>query len=137
MISIDMTGKVTLITGAGGGIGGGIADVFAKAGAKVYVADLEIEDARAKAQQIKKDGFSAEAVRLDVTKKNDINTLIDKIVEENGQIDHLINCAGIAYSKPYMESTDDEFRKMLEVNLIGVNNCCQAALKHMIPRKEG
>jgi len=137
MISIDMTGKVTLITGAGGGIGGGIADVFAKAGAKVYVADLELEDAKSKAEQLRNEGFNAEAVRLDVTKKDDIDFLINKIVQENGKIDHLINCAGIAYSKPYMESTDDEFRKMLEVNLIGVNNCCQAALKHMIPRKEG
>ena len=53
MIGIDMTGKVTLVTGAGGGIGGGIADVFAKAGSKVYVADLEFEDARIKAEQIK------------------------------------------------------------------------------------
>jgi len=137
MISIDMTGKVTLITGAGGGIGGGIADVFAKAGAKVYVADLELQDAQVKAEQLRKEGFNAEAVRLDVTKKEEIYAVMDMIVNENGKIDHLINCAGIAYSKPYMESTDDEFRKMLEVNLLGVNNCCQAALKHMISKKEG
>ena len=137
MIGIDMTGKVTLITGAGGGIGGEIADVFAKAGAKVYVADLELADAKAKAQEIKAGGGLAEAVRLDVTNKDDIHALIDRIAKENGKIDHLINCAGIAYNKPYMESTDDEFRKTLEVNLIGVNNCCQAVLRQMIPRREG
>jgi NAD(P)-dependent dehydrogenase (short-subunit alcohol dehydrogenase family) len=137
MIGIDMTGKVTLATGAGGGIGGGIADVFAKAGSKVYVADLELEDARVKAGQLKAEGLLAEAVQLDVTKKDDIYALIDRIVKENGKIDHLINCAGIAYSKPYMESSDDEFRKTLEVNLIGVSNCCQAVLQQMIPRKEG
>jgi len=137
MISIDMKGKVTLVTGAGGGIGGGIADVFTKAGAKVYVADLDLDEAKTKAAQIRNDGFSAEAVRLDVTKKDDIYALMDSIVKENGKIDHLINCAGIAYSKPYMESNDEEFRITLEVNLLGVNNCCQAALTHMIPRKEG
>lgn len=137
MVSMDMTGRVTLVTGAGGGIGGGIADVFAKAGAKVYVADLELEDAASKAARITADGFSAEAVRLDVTNKDDIYALMARIVETEGKIDHLINCAGIAYSKPYMESTDEEFRLMLEVNLLGVNNCCQAALAHMIPRKEG
>jgi len=137
MIGIDMTGKVTLVTGAGGGIGGGIAEVFAKAGAKVYVADLELEDARAKARQLNGEGLLAEAVGLDVTKKDDIYALIDRIIQEEGKIDHLINCAGIAYNKPYMESTDDEFRKTLEVNLIGVNNCCQAVLRQMIPRKEG
>ncbi len=137
MIGIDMTGRVTLVTGAGGGIGGGIAEVFAKAGALVYAADLELEDARAKAGQIAAQGLLARAVRLDVTKKSDINALVDQIVKESGKIDHLINCAGIAYSKPYMESNEDEFRKTLEVNLIGVNNCCQAVLKQMIPRREG
>lgn len=137
MISIDMTGKVTLITGAGGGIGGAIADVFAKAGAKVYVADLELEDAKAKVATIRVAGFSAEAVRLDVTDKNNINDVVDRIEKQEGRIDHLITCAGIGYNKPYMESSDDEFRKTLEVNLIGVNNCCQAVLKKMIPRKEG
>ncbi|MEE9911738.1 MAG: SDR family oxidoreductase [Deltaproteobacteria bacterium] len=137
MIGIDMTGKVTLVTGAGGGIGGGIADVFARAGASVYVADLEIEDATAKAQQIQGEGLLARAARLDVTSQDSIRALVDQIIKENGQINHLINCAGIGYNKPYMESSDDEFRKTLEVNLIGVNNCCQAVLRQMIPRKEG
>lgn len=137
MIGIDMTGKVTLVTGAGGGIGGGIADVFAKAGSKVYVADLEFEDAKARARQIETQGWLAQAVRLDVTNKDEIHSVIDSIVKESGKIDNLINCAGIGYNKPYMESSDDEFRKTLEVNLIGANNCCQAVLREMIPRKEG
>ncbi len=137
MIGIDMTGKVTLITGAGGGIGGGIADVFAKAGSKVYVADMEFEDAKAKAGQLKAQGLLAQAVALDVTKKDKICALIDRIVKDEGKIDHLINCAGIGYNKPYMESSVDEFRKTLEVNLIGVDNCCHAVLEKMIPRKEG
>ena len=132
MIGIDMTGRVTLITGAGGGI----ADVFAKAAAKVYVADLEIEDAKAKAGQLREKGLQALAVGLDVTKKEEIYSLVDRIVKEDGKIDHLINCAGISYNKPYMESTDDEFRSILEVNLISVHNCCQAVLQQMIPRKE-
>jgi meso-butanediol dehydrogenase / (S,S)-butanediol dehydrogenase / diacetyl reductase len=137
VIGIDLAGKVTLITGAGGGIGGAIADVFAKAGAKVYVADLELANSQAKAARMKAAGFLAEAAGLDVTKKEDIQALADRIVKENGKIDHLINCAGISYSKPWMEATDDEFRKTLEVNLIGMDNCCRIVIKHMIPRKEG
>lgn len=137
MIGIDMTGRVTLITGAGGGIGGSIADVFARAGAKVYVADLEGDDARAKASQIKADGFLAEAVKLDVTRKAEIDDVIGRIAQDNGKIDHLVTSAGILYCKPYMEATEDEFRKLLEVNLVGLSNCCQAALTHMIPRREG
>jgi meso-butanediol dehydrogenase/(S,S)-butanediol dehydrogenase/diacetyl reductase len=72
-----------------------------------------------------------------VTNKDAIYALTDRIVKENGKIDNLITCAGISYNKPYMESSDDEFRKTLEVNLLGVNNCCQAALIQMIPRREG
>jgi len=134
---MDMSGKVTLITGAGGGIGGGIADVFARAGSKVYVADMELEDAMGKAKQIMAQGLLAKAVKLDVTKKDEIYALVDSLVKEEGKIDHLINCAGIGYNRPYMESSDDEFRKTLEVNLIGADNCCHAVLTQMIPRKEG
>ena len=81
MIGIDMTGRVTLITGAGGGIGGGIADVFAKAGARVYVADLEMENAKAKAGQLRAEGLQAEAVGLDVTKKEEIDALVDQMIK--------------------------------------------------------
>lgn len=73
-----------------------------------------------------------------MTSKDEIDSLMSRIAEENGKIDHLVNCAGIVHSKPYLESNDDEFRKTLEVNLIGVDNRCRrAALKHMIPRREG
>ncbi|MFO7570627.1 MAG: SDR family NAD(P)-dependent oxidoreductase [Smithellaceae bacterium] len=137
MIAMDMTGRVTLVTGAGGGIGGGIADVFAKAGAMVYVADMDYDAAKAKADQLNQEGLSAEAAGLDVTKKGDICALVDRMVSKSGQIDHLINCAGISINKPYMESSDDEFRKILEVNLIGVDSCCKAVLEQMIPRREG
>ncbi len=137
MIGIDMTGKVTLVTGAGGGIGGGIAEVFAKAGSKVYLADTELGDAEAKASEIRAAGFLACAVGLDVTKKADVHALVGRIIKESGRIDHLVNCAGIAYNKPCTESTDDEFRKTLEVDLVGVNDCCQAVLRQMIPRREG
>jgi len=89
------------------------------------------------AGQIEAQGWLAQAVRLDVTNKDEIESVIDRIVKESGKIDNLINCAGIGYNKPFMESSDDEFRKTLEVNLIGANNCCQASLKKMIPRKEG
>lgn len=132
-----MTGKSTLVTGAGGGIGAGIADVFAKAGANVYVADLDLATAEETAEAIKKNGLLAKAVELDVTSKEQIHEVVDKIVKDNGRIDHLINNAGIAYSGLYMESTEDQFRRTLEVNLIGVNNCCKAALTHMIPNREG
>ena len=108
MIGMDMTGKVTLVTGAGGGIGGGIADVFAAAGSLVYVADMELDDARARAAQITARGLTARAVRLDVTQKDEINALMDQIVKENGKIDHLINCAGIGQLGMFTRTPDSD-----------------------------
>ncbi|MBQ1334794.1 MAG: SDR family oxidoreductase [Clostridia bacterium] len=137
MVTIDMSGKNVLITGAGGGIGGGIADVFAEAGAKVYVADWKMENAEKKAAEITEKGGNAVPVLLDVTKKDDIYALIDKIVKDDGGIDNLVTCAGACYNIPYMKTTDEQFRTLLEINLLSVNNTCQAALNHMVPKKAG
>ena len=137
MVTIDMTGKNVLVTGAGGGIGGGIADVFAKAGAKVYVADWKMETAEKKAAEIKAAGGIAVPVLLDVTKNDQIIAVIDKIVADDGKIDNLVTCAGAMYNVPFMETTEEQFRTILDINLISVSNTCQAALKHMLPRKEG
>ena len=137
MVTFDMSGKVTLITGAGGGIGGGIAEVFARAGSKVYVADWMEELANAEAEKINKSGGNAIPVQLDVRDSSAIASLFKKIIDENGKIDNLITCAGVMYNKPYMTTTEDELRLTLDVNLIAVNNTCIEALKYMIPRKEG
>ena len=123
MVTIDMKGKVTLVTGAGGGIGGGIAHVFAQAGSKVYVADLKFENAKAKADELVAKGYDAIPVALDVTNKEQIYELIDKIVADNGKIDNLITSAGIMYNVPYMQSTDEQLRRTLEINLISVKMC--------------
>ncbi|MBQ4248576.1 MAG: SDR family oxidoreductase [Clostridia bacterium] len=137
MVSIDLSGKNVLITGAGGGIGGGIADVFAKAGAKVYVADWKMENAEKKAAEIVKNGGNAVPVMLDVTKKDNIDAVVDKIVADDGKIDNLVTCAGACYNIPFMQTTEDQLRTLLDINLISVNNTCQAVLKHMIPKKYG
>ncbi|MBQ1334620.1 MAG: SDR family oxidoreductase [Clostridia bacterium] len=137
MVNFDFTGQNVLITGAGGGIGGGIADVFAKAGAKVYVADWKLENAEKKAAEIKAAGGEAVPVLLDVTKKEQIDAAVDKIAADDGRIDNLVTCAGAMYNVPYMNTTEEQLRTLLDINLISVNNTCQAVLRHMIPRKQG
>lgn len=137
MVTFDMTGKTTLITGAGGGIGGGIAEVFARAGSKVYIADWMEDLAKAEAEKINAMGGKAVPMQLDVRDSAKIAAVFKKIVDEDGKIDNVITCAGVMYNKPYMTTTEDELRLTLDVNLIAVNNTCQEALKYMIPRKEG
>jgi len=137
MVVFDFTGKNVLITGAGGGIGGGIAEVFANAGAKVYVADWLEDMAKAEAEKINAAGGNAVAVQLDVRDSAAVAALIKRIVDEDGKIDNLVNCAGVMYNKPYTTSTEEEFRFTLDVNLIAVDVACREALKYMIPAKQG
>lgn len=137
MKSIDMKGKVTLVTGAGGSIGKGIAQSFAEAGSKVYLLDLNEESAKNNAEEFKKNGYYAEGLALDVSIKEEINSIVDYVEKKEGHIDNLVTCAGVIFSKPFMDTTEEELIKTLQVNLIGVNNTCQAVLNYMIPRKSG
>lgn len=137
MVCIDMSKKITLVTGAGGGIGKGIALQFAKAGSMVYLLDLNGEVAKKNAQEFIDAGYKAEGLTLDVTKKDDIYSIVNNIAAKEGKIDNLVTAAGILKAKPFMDTTEDELIKTLQVNLISVNNICQAVLKHMIPTKSG
>ncbi|MHC1719272.1 MAG: SDR family NAD(P)-dependent oxidoreductase [Clostridiaceae bacterium] len=137
MVNIDMKGEVTLVTGAGGCIGKGIALSFAQAGSKVYLLDLNGELAKKNSQEFIDAGYEAVGLALDVTKKDDIYALVNEVVDKEGHIDNLVTCAGVIFSKPFMETTEEELVKTLQVNLISVNNICQAVLKHMIPGKSG
>ncbi|MBQ1334795.1 MAG: SDR family oxidoreductase [Clostridia bacterium] len=137
MVNFDFTGKNVLISGAGGGIGGGIADVFAKAGAKVYVADWLEENAKKKADEINANGGKAVAVKLDVTDLKAIEDTMKMIVDADGGIDNLVTCAGVMYNKPYMMTKPEEMKLTLDVNLVSVDNLCHEALKYMIPKKAG
>ena len=137
MVSIDMKGKVSLILGAGGFIGKGVALSFAEAGSKVYLLDINEARVKENTQEFINNGYEAEGLVLDVTKKEDIFSLVDSIYDKEGHIDNLITCAGVVFSKPYMETTEEEFIKTLQVNLIGVNNINQAVLRYMIPKRSG
>ena len=75
--------------------------------------------------------------KINVTDENAVDALIDRIVKDNGKIDVLCHAAGIIYAKPYMETTVEELRRTLEINVVGMDVCCRSVLKHMIPEKAG
>ncbi|NLW79035.1 MAG: SDR family oxidoreductase [Ruminococcaceae bacterium] len=137
MISIDFSGKNVLLTGAGGGIGAGIARAYAKAGAHVHMSDLKMEMMDGVVAEFKAAGYSYTAHPLDVTNEAMVQKLVDDIVAKDGKLDILCCCAGINVQKPYMMITSEEFDRVLAVNLVGMHKCIQAALKHMMPRGEG
>jgi len=133
----DLKGKVVIITGARRGMGRSHALAFAKEGAKVVVSDISLEDCQKVVEEIEKLGGEAMAVKCDVTKKEEVEEMIKKTIEKWGKIDVLVNNAGIADFKPFLELTEEDWDRTLDINLKGYFLCAQACAKEMIKRKSG
>lgn len=135
---LDFRGKVVLVTGAGSGIGTGIALRFAQAGAAVVVHYRSSEaGAQAVAQTIQSLGGRALAVQADVRKKSEVEALIAQTVRGLGQLDVLVNNAGAQPLAPLLEMTEAQWDEVIDTNLRGVFLCTQAAAAQMIRQGEG
>jgi NAD(P)-dependent dehydrogenase (short-subunit alcohol dehydrogenase family) len=133
----DLKGKVAIITGARRGMGRSHALTLAKAGAKVVVADISLEDCQKVVDEIKKAKGRAIAVKCDVSKKEEVDNLIKQTVKKWGKIDILVNNAGICQFKPFLEMTEEEWDRTLNINLKGYFLCAQAAAREMVKQKSG
>lgn len=112
--------KVVLVTGGASGIGRAACELLAEEGARVFVADRQLDQARVTADSIETKGGRAEALHLDVTRQQDWDAALTHILDATGQIDVLINNAGILSMKPVQETTSEEWDQVLNVNLKGV-----------------
>ncbi len=129
--------KSALITGGGRGIGAATAFVFAEEGARVGIVDIRDEGLKKVAAEAKQRGFEFKALVGDISKKDQIGRVMGEFIQEFGRIDVLVNNAGIAISKAFPEKTVEDWVKTLEVNLIGVFLCSQAAARYMVEQKSG
>jgi len=129
--------RVALVTGAGRGIGRGIALRLAQDGADVVVADINAANAQKVSAEIKALGRKTEALTVDVSKEKEVYAMVDKVVADFGKLDIMVANAGIANIKLSVEMTAEEWDKIFAVNVRGVFLCDVAAAKHMIPRKQG
>jgi 3-oxoacyl-[acyl-carrier protein] reductase len=132
----DLTGKVVIVTGASRGIGRGIAETLAARGAHV-VAAARAENAAGTVQAIREAGGSAEVASLDVTDGGSVGALIDDVVTRHGQIDVLVNNAGIARDQLMLRMKREEWDEVLATNLTAAFTCVHAVLKPMIKRRTG
>ncbi len=125
--------KIVIITGAGSGIGAATAKLFATQGAIVVASDINIEDAQKIVDEIKKDGGKASALKTDVTKFEDVESLIGATVKEHGRLDVMVNNAGIGgkHQNKTAEHTHDDWHNVIAVNQTGVFYCMQVALQQM------
>jgi len=135
MASLD--GKVALITGAASGLGKAIAELYAKNGAAVAIADINQQAADAAAAEINAAGGKAIGVAMDVTDENAVNAGTDKVVAEFGHLDILISNAGIQIINPIDQFSYADWKKMLAIHLDGGFLTTRAALKHMYKDDRG
>jgi len=134
--------KVAIITGGAEGIGKAYALGFAKEGAKIVVADINLPASKALVEILKSQGNEAVAVKTDVSSVADTQNMVEKTLKKFGKVDILINNAAVfqrvaAVRKPVWELDPADFEKVIKVNITGVFLCCRAVLPHMIKQKSG
>jgi len=134
---MNLNDKVALVTGAGRGIGKGIAECLAEYGAHVIVGDLDPETAASTAAEITANGGVASALELDVTDNAKVISAIDQLVADHGRIDVLVNNAGWDMPEPFIKSTPETWAKVVAINYMGVVHTCHAALGHMLAAGQG
>lgn len=132
-MEINLTGKVVLITGGAAGIGKATALAFKAAQATVYIWDLNTEAGEAFAKEANLAGFSA----VDVTDFEAVEKATQQIIEREGQLDVLINNAGITMDRSFLKMDPATWQKVIDVNLTGVFNCTKAAAPHMVEKSYG
>ncbi len=129
--------KIALVTGAGSGIGAAIADTFARAGAKVFVADRDEASGAAVATGIQARGKKAEFIRLDVASEESCAAVAAAVLAAEGRLDILVNNAGIGHVGTMKDTTGVDLDRLYQVNLRGVFNVSKAFFESMVARKAG
>ncbi|UCI32904.1 SDR family NAD(P)-dependent oxidoreductase [Mesorhizobium sp. B4-1-4] len=130
-VSSMLADKVALVTGASSVIGEATATALAAAGAKVAVAARRADRLEALAARIEKAGGAALRIEADVTRNDDITAMVGKVVAEWGRLDILVNNAGVMLLSPAAEATLEDWRQMVELNLLALMSVTKAALPHL------
>ncbi|NDJ53595.1 MAG: 3-oxoacyl-ACP reductase FabG [Chloroflexi bacterium] len=129
--------RIAIITGAGRGIGRAAAERFSEEGAKVVVAEIDGELAETAAAEISEQGGQAFAVQVNVAEHDSVVKMVEEVLTHWGQIDILINNAGILRDGRLVKMSEEQFDSVIQVNLKGVFNCTQAVAPHMMERGSG
>jgi len=135
--SLSLEGKTAIVTGGGTGIGQSIALTFAEAGANVVVCSRTLAKLEKVAEEIKALGKRSLAVRTDVTQKADVGNMVQRVMDEFGAIDILVNDAGVCLGGKILDFSEEAWDRTMGVNIKGYYLCCQAVGKKMVEQKRG
>ena len=134
---MDLSGKSAIVTGSASGIGREIALTLAASGAAVTVADINLDDAEGVASEIRGADGSARACRLNVTDSAQVSSVVSDTAQATGSLDILVNVAGFGFNSPIVDMLEDDWDRVLGVNLKGQFLCSQAAARRMIQQGTG
>ncbi len=127
--------KIALVTGAGSGIGREIALLYARQGAHVIIADIQLSAAQSVVAEIAAQEGIAHALHLDVTDEGQVQSAFDQVVQAHGRLDILVNNAGVSHVGNILETSGDDWDRVMGVNARGVFLCSKYALTHMLAQQ--
>ena len=136
-MDLNLGGKVSVVTGAGRGLGRAIALAFAREGANVVVADIDEAGAKKVAAEAQALKIKAVAVKVDVRRLEEAQKMVQVALDKFARIDALVNNAGSWVIKPFMELPKEEWQREIDINIYGVLNCTRAVLDCMIKQGSG
>lgn len=134
---MELKKKTVIVTGAGSGLGKAVALQAAKAGAAVVLADIDQDKMKETAQEIVDGDGRALCCQVNVCSQESIEAMVSQAVEVFGQVDALVNCAGIFSSIPFLELTEKDWDRMLDINLKGSFLCSQTFIRRVLEQKTG
>lgn len=133
----ELEAKIAVVTGGARGIGKAISQTLAKEGAHVILCDLDYKTAQRTANDIQNQGFAASAVKMDVSQGEEVKRVFEDILSKFARVGILINNAGISSLTPFEDISEEEWDKVISVNLKGTFLCSQAVMRAMISQRGG
>jgi len=143
MVIIDLSGKVSIITGGAAGLGKAICDKLGEAGSTVVIADINEEMGKNTLEEMKRKGYAADFIKTDVADVKSVKKMVEEVIKKYGKIDVLVNNAGILIPRLLVdpkgkeESTEEIWNRIVSINQKGSFFCAQAVVRYMIKNKSG
>jgi NAD(P)-dependent dehydrogenase (short-subunit alcohol dehydrogenase family) len=127
--------KAVLVTGGSSGLGRVITDAFTAAGAKVAIVGLEADAVRLAADEMRSAGHDVLGIHADITKQPDVDRLMAETLDRFGRLDVLVNNAGRSMRGKVLDTTPEQFRDLMELNLVALVRCTRAAVPHLLRQR--
>jgi NAD(P)-dependent dehydrogenase (short-subunit alcohol dehydrogenase family) len=133
----ELRDRKAVVTGAGGGIGGELCIALAEMGADVALVDINRANMEKVAQEVRKRGSKTLVCATDITKEKEVEGMVSTVLSKFGSIDILVNCAGIPHWAPAEDMKEEDWDRVIDVNLKGTFLCCKAVGRSMIAKRAG